>query len=469
MNHNIILAVDSYKISMNKQYVPGTEFVYSYVESRGGKWPNTLVFGLQAFLKEYLCKPITQDNIDEATEFYIAHGEPFNRDGWQYILDRHKGYLPVLIKIIDEGSFIPVHNVLATIMNTDPECFWLTTHIETSLLRALWFGTTVATNSFMCKVAILKALNLSSDDPLGQLPFKLHDFSARGVSSAETAALGGCAHLVNFMGTDTVEGVLAARQYYAEPIAGFSIPAAEHSTMTSFGRKHEVDAYRNMLTQFAKPGSMVAVVSDSYDLMNAVSNIWGDVLKQEVNDSGATVIIRPDSGDPLIVPVKVIGALSEKFGYTINSKGYKVLPSCVRVIQGDGIDADSLPIILDNILAAGFSADNIAFGMGGGLGQKIDRDTLKFAMKCSAARVNGVWRDVFKDPVTDPGKRSKKGRLALRLNNGQFTTMRKEDLNPDEDLLRYVFHNGKLLIDHKFSDIRQRANQAAIMMANILK
>jgi len=457
--------VDSYKASHHVQYQPGTEYVYSYIEPRGGEWSDALFFGLQAFIKQYLLKPITQENIDEAAEFFAAHGEPFNREGWEYILHKHNGLLPLLISSVEEGMLIPMRNALVTVVNTDPKCFWLTSYIETALLRAVWYPSTVATNSFMCKLAILEALHKSSDDPEGQIAFKLHDFGARGVSSAESAALGGMAHLVNFKGSDTVEGVLAARRYYGEPMAGFSIPAAEHSTITSWGEQHEIDAYRNMLKQFAKPGALVAVVSDSYDLMRAVRHVWGENLKQEVIDSGATIIIRPDSGNPETVPVEVIRELSEKFGCTINNKGYKVLPPCVRVIQGDGITETSLRKILANLLAAGFSADNLAFGMGGGLLQQVNRDTMKWAMKCSAISINGVWIDVWKQPADDPGKRSKRGRLALNVSDfGEINTLRYEDVNRDHDLLKPVFRDGQLLREDSFSAIRERADR----MANII-
>lgn len=462
MFDNFLLNTDSYKASHAFQYPPGTEYVYSYIESRGGKFDRTVFFGLQMFIKEYLSKPITQAMIDEAAEFWAAHGEPFNRDGWEYILNKYNGYLPVVIKAVHEGLVIPTHNVLCTIVNTDPKCFWLTTFIETSLLRAIWYPTTVASLSWHCKQIIRAALVESSEDVEGQLPFKLHDFGARGVSSNESAAIGGAAHLVNFMGTDTVVGALAARRYYNAGMAGFSIPAAEHSTITSWGRENESNAYANMLKQFAKPGALVAVVSDSYDIMNAASNIWGEELKQAVIDSGATVVIRPDSGDPHTVPVDVIERLGEKFGYTINKKGYKVLPSCIRVIQGDGITIDSLPIILTNLLDRGWSADNISFGMGGGLLQQVNRDTQKFAMKCSAMYINGEWRDVYKDPVTDTGKRSKKGRLVLIRENGKWETVHANTGYDWADTLHTVFLNGKITNEYSFDEIREASNRPAL-------
>jgi len=397
--------------------------------------------------------------IDEAESFWQAHGEPFYREGWQHILDAHNGYLPVEIKAVNEGTVLPTHNVMLTVVNTDPKCFWLTSFLETAILRAVWYPTTVATNSWHCKQVIKTWLDKTSDAP-EQVAFKLHDFGARGVSSLESAAIGGVAHLVNFMGTDTVSGVLAARTYYNEDMAGFSIPAAEHSTMTAWGRENEATAYRNMIQQFGGDGKLVAVVSDSYDLFNAVDKIWGEELRQEVIDSGATIVVRPDSGDPKTIPVECVIRLGEKFGYSLNDKGYKVLPSCVRVIQGDGINFDTIGIILKNLADAGWAADNIAFGMGGGLLQQIDRDTLKFAMKCSAAKIDGKWVDVYKDPITDPGKRSKRGRLGLVLLDGMYQTVSEDATGQDDNLLIPVYRNGKLLRDLTFAEIRERATQA---------
>ena len=462
---NIILNTDSYKTSMFKQYPAGTTGVYSYIESRGGRYDSTVFFGLQAFIKEYLLKPITQADIDTAEAIITAHGEPFNRAGWQYILDKHNGYLPVVIRAVPEGTVVPVKNVLATIENTDPECFWLTTYLETALLRAVWYGTTVASQSKSIKNVIQQYLE-KTGDPSG-IDFKLHDFGARGVSSMESAGIGSAAHLVNFMGTDTISGLLFAREYYGAGIAGFSIPAAEHSTITSWGREGEVDAYRNMLNQFAKPGSIVAVVSDSYDVFNACENLWGGELKQQIIDSGATLVIRPDSGDPEAICVKVIKILDNKFGHTVNAKGYKVLNN-VRIIQGDGVNENVIRSILGHYAVLGYSADNIAFGMGGALLQGIDRDTQKFAMKCSAAEINGVWVDVQKDPITDSGKKSKKGRVMLWVDeDGNYESSvglpgwTDKGLGNWRPALETVFENGKLVKEYTFDEVRANSNALA--------
>lgn len=449
---SIILNTDSYKVSMFAQYPPNTTGVYSYIESRGGIFDSTLFFGLQGFIKEYLLKPITKEEIDFAESILLAHGEPFYREGWEYILKEHGGYLPVIIKAVPEGTVVPVSNVLVTIENTDPNCFWLTTWLETSLLRAVWYPTTVATQSWMIKNIILKALE-ESGDPYG-IDFKLHDFGARGVSSFESAGIGGAAHLINFKGTDTITGILYANEYYNSGVCGFSIPAMEHSTTTSWGRENEVEAYRNMLNVYAKPNSILACVSDSYDIFNAAEKLWGEELRQQVIDSGATIVIRPDSGDPTEVCLKLVNILGKKFGYTTNEKGYDVL-NHVRLIQGDGVNVESIQSILNAFLESGWSADNIAFGMGGQLLQQVNRDTQKFAMKCSSVKVNEKWVPVMKDPITDTGKRSKSGRVTLYKNRDGSFFSGVEDW--EKSALETVFENGKLLKEYSFDEIRRNS------------
>ena len=453
---SIILDSDSYKYSQFNQYPPGTEYVYSYIESRGGHWDKTVFFGLQAFIKRYMLKPITQSDIDYAEELILAHGEPFNRAGWEYILNEHGGRLPVVIRAAQEGCVIPTKNVLATIENTDPKCAWLTSFLETAILRAIWYPTTVATNSYESRKLILKALEKTGDPSL--INFKLQDFGARGVSSKESAALGGLAHLINFMGTDTISAILAGRRFYNEPMAGFSIPAMEHSTVTSWGRDGEETSFRNMIKQNAKPGGLIACVSDSYNIYEACK-LWGTKLKQDVLDSGATVVVRPDSGDPAEVVLDCIRILDEYFGHTVNDKGYKVLNN-VRVIQGDGIDHTTIRAILFVTDMAGYSADNITFGQGGALLQQVNRDTMKFAMKCSSIGIRGdeatlLWRDVYKDPITDHGKTSKKGRVTLMKDDAGNYFSGVEDW--PKTALEEVFRDGKLVRDMTFPQVRANA------------
>jgi len=461
---NIILLSDSYKASHHRQYPPNTSLVFSYFESRGGKFESVLFFGLQYILKRYFEGPVvTRAKIDQAEAFFSLHfGDSghFNKAGWEHILNHHGGFLPVSIKAVAEGSVVPNHNVLFTIENTDPACFWLPNFLET-LLVEVWYPCTVATNSKHQKLRIIEYMHKSGCVNISSADYKLHDFGFRGVSSVESSAIGGLAHLVCFKGTDTLSAISCGAEYYDCPMAGFSIPASEHSTITSWGRDCELDAFRNMLQQY--PNGPVACVSDSWDIFRATKDFWGKELRDLIMNRNGCLVIRPDSGYPPEVVLKVLELLGgEKGGFekfiTRTKTGHKLLPPQIRVIQGDAVDYEMIANVYDAVLAGGWAADNVSFGSGGALLQKINRDTLKFALKCCAVVVNGCEREVYKDPVTDPGKKSKKGRLTLVKRDGRFVTVKEsETLLGDAIALREVFRNGKVLVQHSLDDIRARA------------
>ncbi|XP_054163221.1 nicotinamide phosphoribosyltransferase-like [Oppia nitens] len=474
---NIILITDSYKITHWKQYPPKTTKLYSYFESRGGKFDNTVFFGLQYILKRYLCgQVVTGEKITEAKHFCRKHFQKeslFNEKGWQHIVDRHNGYLPLRIRAVPEGSVIPTHNVLFTVENTDPDVPWITNWFETLLLQC-WYPMTVATLSREQKVIISQYMYETADS-LDKVVFQLHDFGYRGVSSVEQAAIGGAAHLVNFKGTDTLAGIQMIDKYYSEEMAGFSVPATEHSTMTTWAAfanpdallDGELKACEHMLKEF--PDGIISVVSDSYDIYECCEKIWGDKLKDMViergNTSGNVLVIRPDSGNPVEVLPKILDILYKAFKNDchINSKQFKVLPNYLRIIQGDAINIDSLKTILDKIKECRFSIENLVFGSGGSLLMRVHRDTNRCAFKCSYAEIDGRPINVYKDPKTDPNKTSKKGILSLEFNekNQKFIT-HEEQQDPNKkiainDLLETVFQNGKLIKEYTFQEIRERA------------
>lgn len=454
---NLVLQTDSYKFTHWKQYPPGTQFVYSYLESRGGMFERTLFFGLQYYLREYLTGAVVaEEDVIEARDFVDRHIAPgvFNLKGWMHIVRQHRGRLPVVIKAVAEGTLVDVHNVLMTIENTDPICYWLPNYLETLLLK-VWYPITVGTLSNSIRKVFLTALQLSGDPSL--IDFKLHDFGYRGVSSEETAGIGAAAHLINFKGTDTVAGIRFLQRYYdSREMEGFSIPAAEHSTITAWGRENELSAYENMLTQF--PTGVVAVVSDSYNVYKACEKLWGKLLHERVLQREGVLVVRPDSGSPREVILKVLDILGQKFGYQSNAKGYRVLNPKVRVIQGDGVNYWTIQDTLTAMARAGWSADNITFGMGGALLQQLNRDTQKFAFKTSAVTINGEEHPVYKDPIEGHDKASKRGRLALHRENGKWTTKQVQPgTQGSEDLLQTVFKDGEVLIDQSVAEIRERA------------
>ena len=456
MDFNLLLDTDSYKGSHWLQYPSDLTAMGAYLESRGGEHPETLFFGLQMILADLFSRPVSQADLEEAAEIWQLHGLPFNRQGWQQVIDRHGGWLPLRIRAVAEGSRVPTGHVLLTVESTDPQLAWLVSWVETALLR-LWYPTTVATRSWHLRTVLQAALERSADDPEGELAFRLHDFGSRGVSSHQSAAIGGLAHLIAFRGSDTTAALVAGRRYYDCPMAGFSIPAAEHSTILAWGQEQEAEAYRTMLDRFARPGAVLAVVSDAYDIWHAVDQLWGEQLRQQVIDSGATVVIRPDSGDPLVIVPELLQRLEARFGSRVNGKGYRVLEH-VRLIQGDGISEASLPLLVEAVLAAGFSVENVAYGMGGGLLQQVNRDTQRFAYKVSWVERSGRIEAVRKCPITDPAKASKAGVLDLIRAGGTYRTVVRQTPGIQADsCLRTVYENGQLLGRCSLDEVRERA------------
>lgn len=456
---NFILDTDSYKFSHFQGYAPGATNIYSYAESRGGVYPATVFFGLQKFIKELAEVRITGAMIDEAELFAKAHGVPFNRKGWEIIEDEHAGYIPVVIKAVPEGTLVPTRNVLVTVENTDPRMPWLTSYIETALLRATWYPTTVATRIHYMKQRIKPYFDRTSD--VGDMGFAILDFSARGCSSTETAEIGGMAHLLSFVGSDNIPAVVAAARFYDEPMAAFSVAATEHSVMTSFGEENEEASFGYLIDNMMLEGGILSVVSDTWNVFRA-TDYWGE-LAGRIREKNGTLVVRPDSGEMRDVLPRILERLMSSFGYDVNSKGFKVLRN-VKVLQGDGIDENSVTEPFQIAEEMGISADSIMTGSGGGLMQaNIDRDTCKFAFKASNVRfVDGTEQGIAKNPITDPGKMSKRGRLKL-LDCGQYhfatATSGDPDFNGLRDHLHTVYKNGEVSNMETLGQIRERLSQ----------
>lgn len=461
MLDNIILATDSYKLGHWKQYPAGTEGVYSYLEARvGAKFPQTVFFGLQSILRDLEGCVVNAQKIWAAEQLAKAHfgtADLFNKAGWEYILREHAGRLPVRVKAVPEGTPVPTGNVLMTVENTDPNCYWLTNALESVLLH-VWYPTTVASLSYNTKQMLKSKLNMSADS-LDALPFMLHDFGYRGATTHEAAAIGGAGHLLNFMGTDTLPAMeLAMRDYDADLTnLAFSVPATEHSVMTSLGAAGEHKIVSDLIANH--PAGILSVVADSYDIYRFVEAV-GTTFKPRILARDGKFVVRPDSitlNDP--TPEQLVEAILERlwrhFGGTTNSKGFKVLDPHIGVLWGDGIGPEGIEKICDRAIRAGFSAENLVFGMGGGLLQKVNRDTQRFAFKSSAQYRNGAWVGVAKQPL-DATKASKAGRLKLvRMAPHGLATVREEA--EGADALQTVFENGFRQNLDTFEAIRARA------------
>ena len=466
--NNLVLLADAYKYSHHKLYYPGTTQIYSYLESRGGKFDNTVFFGLQYLLKEYVEGfAFTQEDLNEAAEYLpqvFGRDDVFDKIKFQYILDKYNGKLPVRIKAVPEGLAVTTQNVLMTIENTDPECFWLTNFLET-LLMQVWYPCTVATISREVKKVVTQYFEeTATPGAEAGIDFVLNDFGFRGVSSVESAGLGGSAHLINFNGSDNLAAGVFARNYYnTNTVYGVSVPATEHSICTLLGEKGELDVFKHVLKAF--PTGILACVSDSYDIFKACNEYWGENLKKEILNREGVLVIRPDSGDPVRTLLAIFEILFKKFGFETNEKGFKVLPPQIRVIQGDGVNYDAIKDMYAALKAENISAENLVLGMGGALLQKLDRDTQKFALKCSSAVVNGQEVLVQKSPtemdengnITGSFKKSKGGRLKLIKLDGEFKTVLHTEYPELKDLMVTVFENGNITKEYTFEEVREKA------------
>lgn len=450
--NSLVTSVDSYKLSHWKQYPKDAEAALFYIESRGGEYDEVVTAGVN-YISRILEKPVTMENVDFANRLYRAHfgRDIFNYEGWKGVAEL--GHIPVRFRAIPEGTPVPVKNAVATVYAENPY-LWIAGHLETIGVRGVWYPSTIATNSRECKKVIKQYMDMTSeltgDDYDITLRTRLHDFGARGVSSSESAGIGGLAHLYNFIGTDTVEAMIMAISLYSDfdivgdevKAAGISIPAREHSTTISYGQENEDDAYKNSIEIFGS--GIHACVYDSWDYKGAVARIAE--YKDLIIEAGGTLVIRPDSGDMIDNIMYTLEKLGEIFGFNYNSKGYKVLNSHVRIIQGDEIHGpDTIARVLSWMESKKWATENIAFGMGGGLLQDVTRDDQKYAMKLCAIKIDGKWTGVFKCPKGAEWKKSKKGLLTTITDGKKFITidLLEQDIPEGwEDAMVTYYDNG---------------------------
>jgi len=457
---SLIFRLDSYKLGHYLAYPVGIKAMTSYGEARIPETDTVVPFGWQFLAKRYLSQTITSQHVDAAEQFAQAHfGRPlFARAAWDKVVDVYDGKLPLIIRAVPEGTVMHGKQPIYTVTVFDEDLFWLSAGFETMIQRGFWYPTTIVTQDYNIKKVIKRYYEQTGAD-MNMIPFSYHDFGGRGVTCAEQAEIGGASHLVNFMGSDTVEGIMAANFYYKHDMAGFSVYATEHSVECSFGGGTE-DA-KNYIRQQLKnaiPGSIVSIVIDGYDVFRE-ANLLCTEFRNDIINSQAKIVFRPDSGDMLEIVPKILKMQEEAFGVEITSKGFKKI-KYVGVIQGDGVDHFMINALLDKITRVlGYSADCVIFGSGGALLQKVNRDTLKFAQKACAILTDTGWVGIAKDPITDHGKKSKEGVLTLarNKNTGKLETVRL-DLAPlgeeYEDIMQLVYYKGKLYNETTLDAVR---------------
>jgi len=410
--------------------------LFSYAESRGGEYDEIVFFCLQGHLIEnYINNRVTKEDVKEADDFCRAHGVPFARDTASRIVTVHDGFMPVRIKALKEGTVTPVRTPLVTVESTDPALAFLTSFIETDLLRAVWYPTTIASKANAIRKGIQGIYDRYADTN-ANTDFAFLDFSSRGVEHYGANEVGGAAFLTSFLGSDSIAGVRWANHHYDCEMSGYSVKATEHSVMCSYGEDAESDLFLHLLNK-AKPGEILSVVSDTWNIYRACE-YWGKLAKL-VEERGVVLSIRPDSGDYREVLPRMLDILFDYFKFHKNDKGLLVFDN-LKILWGDGVSEQTYVDMLMTVVGAGFGPEVLTLGSGGGLMQNVNRDTCKFAFKASAVQRNhGEWVGIAKNPITDPGKQSKMGRiehpgLELVYENGKM--FRRQTLDEIRSLVR---------------------------------
>jgi nicotinamide phosphoribosyltransferase len=468
---------DVYKFGHKDQYPLDTRFVYSYEESRGSREDGldyTVFFGLQYYLLKYLSSPVTHADVDEYEEIAGGILGPENINVRQFRELADLGYIPLRIKAVPEGTVMPLKNALMTITNTHPNFAWLVNYVETTLMKT-WLPITVGANSYRFR----RMFNGFADRTVGNrnhVPFQMHDFGYRGCGSEESAGIAGGAHLLSFLGTDTTAAVRFLRDYYGaasgnRPV-GLSVPASEHSVMCAHDDKNEdVKAIKNMLDTY--PTGIVSIVSDTYNLWKTITDYYCGIFKDRIMARDGKVVIRPDTGDPANIicgdpsgeseeeKMGVLRLLERGYGTTTNDQGFKELDPHIGCIYGDAIYYERAQGILSRMAGMGFAANQIVFGSGGLLLNNWSRDTLRMAIKATYCNVAGESRPIEKVPITDLGKKSKKGLLRVErevtdLGVNYRTYDQQTPEQEQQGILEDVFVDSRLVRIQNLDEIRDR-------------
>lgn len=497
---NPMLLTDGYKLSHYVQYPKGTQYVYATWIPRSNQYfkaaDEAVFFGLQYFVKEYLIKRFNEDFFEQDIEMIVRDWNIFldsylgSRDnclGEPQLRALHQlGYLPIRIKALEEGTLTPVgHNKKMgvpqlSIINTDPDFFWLPNYLESIMSSSLFLPTTSATSAFLYKKELVRhAKKTGYLNNLTELGFSMHDFSMRGMALSEAGLVSGMAHLTVFNGSETLSAIPGVCEYYGadytkELVAG-TVAATEHSVMSaamSEGFTSEVEKanYIRLLTEVYPNAPFLSIVSDTRDYKDVVANILPSI-KDIIMARPGRLVVRPDSGDPVDIITGdpksseefyrkgTYESLWDTFGGTINERGFKVLDPHVGIIYGDAITIARQKEIYRRLEEKGFAATNLVLGIGSFTYQYISRDTLGYALKTSAVMINDQWKVVYKEPITagqTVNKKSYKGFVKVFYDKGEMVAVDGVPFEEEGGLMTTVFKDGKLIKETTLAEIRNR-------------
>lgn len=455
------VATDSYKQTHPFMYEP-FEYGSAYIEARksfdNDDDHRIVNYGVRWFLENWLLHPWSDEDIEAGVRFYSTFNagntpHPFPEELFRSALQEHNGYFPVRVRALRDGTVI-YKRTPQVVLEAEGKYARLVTWLESVMEQVIWYASTVATLSRLVVTDIREAFEVSVDeDNWWKLDSRFHDFGLRGCASYEQSVLGGSAHLLSSRGSDTCSAAYYAQMVCNEgrPVAN-SIPATEHSVMTSFPA--EFDAVSKVIDLYGN--GVFATVADSYDYKRFIEELLPRVAPRVVTLGGYHVI-RPDSGDPVACVVDGLRAAENAYGSVKNGKSYTCIPNA-GVIQGDGINRFNVKDILGAVMEAGFSVENVAFGMGGGLLQRVNRDTCAYAVKLSYMKRDGQNIDVMKAPKDDMSKASLPGELAVcrqwfpKERGIHKPVVFPRNLQPEgsSDMLEVIYDHGP--VDYRVED-----------------
>ena len=433
-NINPLLLLDYYKTTHNEQYPKGITKIVSYYTPRMSRISDEdelVMFGLQAFIKEYLIRGFNENFFGRPKEVVLAEYKRVidntlgkgivNYDKIEKLHDL--GYLPIEIKAVDEGMRVPIKVPMFEITNTHPGFAWLVNTLETALSCSLWHTQISANVGYRYRQIVNKYFDISVDDGIPRSR-ALGDFSMRGQESCESAIKSSAGFCLSFLNTATVPAILFLEDYYNcncenDPV-GFGAISTEHSVMNSNYAVDgdEISMVKRLLNDIY-PNNGFSMVSDSYDYWNMVDCIIPE-CKEDILKHGGYIGIRGDSGNPVEITTETVKRLWNIFGGNINTKGYKVMDSHIKVIYGDSITPQRAESIYKILIENGFACNNVLLGVGSfsmqcleqdGILKPYTRDTFGIAIKATYCEVDGKPIQIFKDPKTDKGnfKKSQRG------------------------------------------------------------
>lgn len=484
-----LLLCDFYKTVHSEQYPKGITKLVSYFTPRMTRIEGEdklVMFGLQAFIKEYLIDYFNENFFSKPKDEVVAEynrilGYTLGKNSYkdEKIKKLHDlGYLPLEIKAIPEGERVPIKVPMLEISNTHSDFAWLVNAIETLLSCSLWHTMISANVGYNYRQIVNKYYEISVEDNVPRSR-ALGDFSMRGQESLESATKSSAAFCLSFLNTATVPAIPFLEEYYncdctKEPVAFGSI-STEHSVMCSNTAVDgdEITMLKRLLNETYKDLSF-SMVSDSYDYWNLVDNILPQCREDILNHNGC-LLVRGDSGDPVEVVTDTVFHLWDIFGGSVNSKGYKVLDSHVKAIYGDSITPERAKQIYEILIKNGFACNNVALGVGSfsmeclqkdGKFSPFTRDTFGIAVKATYGEMGDKPLMIFKNPKTDTGNFKKSQRGMCRVFHDENGAITYEDGldkytidNNKENMLTTVFKDSNMVKEYTLSEIRERLHE----------